>query len=209
MYRYCPRCKKAKKACICRYITEIQTDIELIILQHPTETQRPMGTARILSLSLPYSRCFVGEDFTDHSELNELLADSQFQYWLIYPCESSVSLETVSEQINVNRAHNGQPKKIRLLIIDGTWKKAYKMWTCSTNLHQLPSLRLPENLTGNYRIRKAPTENSLSTLEAGHFVLSALDLDTDYTPLITAFDCMIDDHINAMPAGTFEKNYKK
>ncbi len=156
-----------------------------------------MGTARILSLSLKNSVTFVGEDFSQHDALNTLLADPSYQHVILYPSEQSQSIEQVVES---NR-------KIRVVLLDGTWKKAFKIWQVSSNLHVLPTIHLPKGLKGNYRIRKAPSENSLSTVEAGYHLLSLLDQERDYSPLLEAFEKMIQFQIDQMPPGVFERNY--
>ncbi|CDU00771.1 putative DTW domain protein [Vibrio coralliirubri] len=156
-----------------------------------------MGTARILSLSLKNSVTFVGEDFSDNEQLNAMLADEQYQHVILYPSENSASVESAT----------CPNKKLRVILLDGTWKKAFKMWQVSSNLHALNTVHLPKDLKGNYRIRKAPSENSLSTVEAGYHLLSLLESDGDFSPLLTAFDQMIQFQINQMPPGVFEKNY--
>ena len=83
MSRYCPQCSKALQACICQWVTPLESNVELIILQHPSEEHRPMGTARILSLSLKNSVTIVGEDFSDNEQLNNMLADEQYQHVIL------------------------------------------------------------------------------------------------------------------------------
>ncbi len=156
-----------------------------------------MGTARILSLSLKNSVTIVGEDFSDNEQLNAMLADTQYQHVILYPSEHSAPVESVTRP----------NKKLRVILLDGTWKKAFKMWQVSSNLHALNTVHLPKDLKGNYRIRKAPSENSLSTVEAGYHLLSLLEDGRDFSPLLTAFDQMIQFQINQMPPGVFEKNY--
>ncbi|NIY91864.1 tRNA-uridine aminocarboxypropyltransferase [Vibrio diazotrophicus] len=199
MSRYCSQCGKARKACICDNIVALDSQVELIILQHLTEEHRPMGTARILSLSLANSRLLVGEDFREHSDLNQLLAEPDVQHFVLYPNDVSQSAADVALPVE---------KKIRIILLDGTWKKAFKMWQLNTQLHRLPCLHLPEDLKGNYRIRKAPSENALSTVEAGFHVLSLMQPEKDFSPLLDAFEAMIDYQIQQMPAGVFEKNYR-
>lgn len=199
MSRYCSQCGKARKACICDSIVALDSQVELIILQHPTEEHRPMGTARILSLSLVNSRLLVGEDFRQHGELNQLLAEPDVEHFVLYPSDVSLSAADVALPIE---------KKIRIILLDGTWKKAFKMWQLNTQLHHLPCLHLPEDLKGNYRIRKAPSENALSTVEAGFHVLSMMQPEKDFSPLLDAFEAMIDYQIQQMPAGVFERNYR-
>lgn len=162
-----------------------------------------MGTARILSLSLKNSVTFVGEDFSEHQDLNHLLSDHKYHHAILYPGEISVSVEQLSES-NVNGTDE---RKLRVILLDGTWKKAFKMWQVSSNLQKLDTVHLPKDLKGNYRIRKAPSENSLSTVEAGYHLLSLLQPSRDFTPLLTAFDRMIQFQIDQMPPGVFEKNY--
>ncbi|MEI8656885.1 tRNA-uridine aminocarboxypropyltransferase [Vibrio sp. Hal054] len=199
MSRYCSQCGKARKACICDSIVALDSQVELIILQHPTEEHRPMGTARILSLSLANSRLLVGEDFREHGELNQLLAEPDVEHFVLYPSDVSLSAADVALPIE---------KKIRIILLDGTWKKAFKMWQLNTQLHHLPCLHLPEDLKGNYRIRKAPSENALSTVEAGFHVLSMMQPEKDFSPLLDVFEAMIDYQIQQMPAGVFERNYR-
>ncbi len=203
MSRYCSQCGKSRKACICQWIVPLANEVELIILQHTSEEHRPLGTARILNLSLNHCTCLIGEDFSDNAALNALLEDDAYQYFILYPSEQSLCL---SELATVGATAD---KKIRLILLDGTWKKAYKMWHLSTNLHSIPTVKLPEDLQGHYTIRKAPSNNSLSTVEAGFHALRLMETGKDFTPLLTAFEKMIEFQIAQMPPGVFEKNYLK
>lgn len=162
-----------------------------------------MGTARILSLSLSNSVTFIGEDFSEHEELNRLLVDSEYRHAILYPGEPSVSVE----QLSTSGLGNSTESKLRVILLDGTWKKAFKMWQVSSNLQQLDTVHLPKDLKGNYRIRKAPSENSLSTVEAGYHLLALLQPHREFAPLLAAFDRMIQFQIDQMPPGVFEKNY--
>ncbi|RTZ21991.1 tRNA-uridine aminocarboxypropyltransferase [Vibrio penaeicida] len=197
-YRYCQDCGKAKKMCICHTIQNLHSEVELIILQHPDEVHRAMGTARILNLSLDSCRIFVGENFSEHTELNDLLQDDSYNHSVLFPSEESVP---------VSRLGNDEIRKHRVLLIDGTWKKAYKIWRLSENLHSLTSVALPVDLEGNYRIRKAPSSNSLSTVEAGFHLLNILDVTRDFTPLIESFNQMVDMQFKHIPPHIRAQNY--
>lgn len=201
MSRYCSQCGKSIKACICKWIQTLTPSVELIILQHSSETNRPLGTARILSLSLTNSYCFVGEDFTHHTELNQLIGDSDYQHFVLYPGETSVNYQVVKNTLT-------KKNKVRVILLDGTWKKAYKIWQLSSNINELPQVHLPPDLEGNYRIRKAPNKNSLSTVEAGYHILSLIEPEVDFSPLLTAFEQMIDFQIRQIPQEVFARNYR-
>ncbi|MDX2369037.1 MAG: DTW domain-containing protein, partial [Colwellia sp.] len=64
-----------------------------------------------------------------------------------------------------------------LIILDGTWKKAYRMFMLSPNLQALKQVCLPDALanSGQYLIRKVAKKNALSSLEACCFALALLD----------------------------------
>src|SRR3954465_7405948 len=46
----CPQCLKPLPRCICESITPIESRISLLILQHPQEQDRALGTARLTAL---------------------------------------------------------------------------------------------------------------------------------------------------------------
>ncbi|EHU6504468.1 DTW domain-containing protein [Vibrio cholerae] len=198
MSRYCSECGKARKACLCPSIVALESAVELIILQHPTEQKRPLGTARILSLSLANCRLLVGEDFREHDELNQLLAEPDVDHYVLYPNEQAQECTEISLTTACKK---------RVILLDGTWKKAYKMWQINTQLHDLPSLRLSAECVGHYRIRKAPDDKALSTVEAGYHLLQQWQPERDFSPLLKVFDAMIQYQIDQMPEGVFERNY--
>lgn len=202
----CTVCDKALAACICQHITEIDSDIELIILQHPGEVKNAIGTARILNLSLPQCQIIIGEDFTDNTQLNDILNDRTRQCFLLYPSEESIAVEYLAGNESSNRDTN---IKRTFILLDGTWRKAFKMYQSSINLQKLPAVRLNAEQESQYTIRQTSIEGGLSTVEAGFLLLSTLDKNKDkYQPLLTAFEYMINFQIAKMPAGLFNKNYK-
>ena len=51
----CPHCQKPMPLCICDSITPIENKVSLLILQHPQEQDRALGTARLTALH--FARC--------------------------------------------------------------------------------------------------------------------------------------------------------
>ena len=56
----CPHCHKPVPLCICDSITPIENRIELLILQHPPEQARSLGTARLTARHFPKSLPKIG-----------------------------------------------------------------------------------------------------------------------------------------------------
>ncbi|MCM0147525.1 DTW domain-containing protein [Photobacterium galatheae] len=203
MSRYCERCGKAVKACICQWIEKIDARTELWILQHPSEVKQPLGTARILTLSLPNARLWIGEDFSEHDEINTLLSDPERHVAVLYPGEGAIPLSQWAPE-------RGAKQRTTLILLDGTWKKAYKIWQLSANLQTLPCVRLETASAGNYRIRKSPKASGVSTVEAAYDALSQIEGEGQkFQPLIHTFEQMIDFQISQMPPGVYERHYGK
>ncbi|WBA08005.1 tRNA-uridine aminocarboxypropyltransferase [Salinivibrio kushneri] len=192
MSRYCSLCHKAHAICICDAITKIDNPNPVILLQHPDEVSHPKNSACLLSLSLQHSITLVGEDFSQHPQLNALLADPDITYAVLYPEEYATPLgEVVTQPAGAKQG---------IILLDGTWKKAYKMYQLSTNLQALPSISIDAKTPSQYQIRKSRKPGALSTLEAGYMALSQLEGNAKrYQPLLDSFDTMIARQLAFLP----------
>ncbi|MFC0059396.1 tRNA-uridine aminocarboxypropyltransferase [Vibrio inusitatus] len=199
MSRYCERCGRAKKACLCQWVQAVESSIEVVILQHPSEVNQAKGTAKIIELSVSPSHLLVGEDFSTHSLVNQWLSEPNTLNLILFPTQESVELDSIVPTL-------ASYHKTRLFLIDGTWKKAFKMYQLSSNLHSLQQVHLPTELKGRYTIRKAPKENALSTVEAAYHALTLMNA-CDAKPLINAFDKMVEFQISQLPEGSYEKYF--
>jgi DTW domain-containing protein YfiP len=82
--------------------------------------------------------------------------------------------------------------KIRLWVIDATWRKSRKMLYLNPELQTMPRLSLQDCPPSIYKIRKAHSENQLSTLEASCYALQQLEHNAvDYTPVLDAFAAFV------------------
>lgn len=154
---------------------EINNKTPVLVLQHPSEVHQTKGTVALLKRSLGSCQVLVGEDFSENTELNELLA--RYQALLLYPSEKSQDISIAVSSINQECSGINQNKPPLLIILDGTWKKAYRMFMLSKNLHSLIQICLPDYLANNgkYLIRKVAKKNALSSLEAACYALALLE----------------------------------
>ncbi|MEG0009388.1 MAG: tRNA-uridine aminocarboxypropyltransferase [Aeromonas sp.] len=181
--RYCTRCTRALKACLCDYIRCVSHLAPLHILQHPTEVGHPKGTAALLAESLTQASLHVGENFAEAHWLNALLGDPKVQCYLLWPDEHALSLAEVRERAR----STGEPHQVHFILLDGTWRKAYRMLHSNPALLRLPRIKLGA-IPGQYSIRKKPFPEALSTLEAGYHLLSQWEGDeARFAPLMALF----------------------
>ena len=173
----------------------------MVLLQHPKEQGHTKGTADLLRLSLSNCQIIVGEDFSGNEALNSLLANSPGQVYLLYPAEKAEILTSPTAQENTESGDAPRlPGHKVLLLLDATWKKAFKMYSLSSNLKQLPCLRLSDGLEGHYRIRKTSKKGALSTLEACSYALACLEPNnTGHKKLLESFEKFNDFQLSFRP----------
>lgn len=93
-------------------------------------------------------------------------------------------------------------------MLDGTWRKARKLLHLNPELAALPRVCLPAPLPSRYRLRKAPGEGALSTIEAIVQALECLEAPTSFQPLLAPFEALIDGQINAMGEHVYAMNHQ-
>lgn len=185
----CPTCERASKVCLCPYITPIENRIELGILQHPSEVSQVKGTAKIAQLAFKQCTTWIGEDLDKLPELQRWLQDEKTVF-LLYP-----GIENQAESFeffSMTQIQSGfKFENIKLLILDGTWRKTHKMMMLNTALRGLNRLVLEPTRASAYQIRKQKSASSLSTVEAIYQSYSQLESNSErYQPLLTAFESM-------------------
>lgn len=194
----CERCLRPQSACICGWVTPVACAAEVLILQHPLEVANPKGSARLLHLSLPHSRLVVGETFGEdalHDMLQAPWGESggatPRQPLLLYP-ESGSDPVLGGGMALADDPLLRAPARLRLVVLDATWRKSRKMLYLNRRLQDLPRLALADVPASRYLIRKAHRPHQLSTLEATCLALRRLEGTVpDFEPLLQAFDGFI------------------
>lgn len=176
----CLACKRPERACICDFIVKITNKIPVIVLQHPKEENQMKGTVALLSRSLQSCEVIVADNVDQVQKFDDL--QKKRQLILLYPSEQATTLSAVTLPHGVHTDENNveagnKCKPLSLVIIDGTWKKAYRMFMLSKKLQNLPQVCLPKSIacSGNYSIRKVAKKNTLSSLEATCYALAMLE----------------------------------
>jgi DTW domain-containing protein YfiP len=167
------------------------TRTRFVFLMHPKEfKQEKVGTGRLTHLCLPNSEIQVGVAFDDHSPVRALLRDPANHCVLLYPGPSARNLSR-GELTAIDYAG----KRLVVLLLDATWACARKMLRLSPSLQALPRIMFTPTAPSRFVIKQQPQEGCLSTLEATHETLLALEragLDAypDPAQLLDVFDRM-------------------
>lgn len=191
----CVRCLRPAATCICGWIRPTPNEVDVLILQHPLEATQAKGSAKLLELSLARCETLVGETLDEallHAHLARPAASGLTPVnVLLYPDEPPGGAPSRHDDVpSGDDAIDLHPARaLRLVAIDGTWRKSLKMLHLHPALRALPRLSLADPGPSRYLIRKAPRPGQLSTLEAVCAALARLEADPGrYAPLRDAFD---------------------
>lgn len=190
----CPRCLRPESHCLCALIPQLDSRTRVLVLQHPSEVNHALNTARLATLGLINAELIVGEVFED---LPQLLSRPGYQARLLFPADDAQPLQ----------AYDPAAQPLLLVVPDGTWRKARKLLHLNPLLAALPRVSLGEGGVSRYRLRKAPGPGALSTLEAIVQALQTLEAPASFEPLLKPFDALIEGQIAAMGQDTYQRNH--
>ncbi|TDV45685.1 DTW domain-containing protein YfiP [Pseudomonas graminis] len=190
----CERCLRPNDHCLCALIPSLDSRTRVLILQHPSEVNHALNTARLAALGLKNAELQRGEVFED---LAQWLSRPGYRACLLFPGEEAVALI----------ASSADDMPLLLVVPDGTWRKARKLLHLNPLLAALPRVVLRNAPPSRYRLRKAPGPDALSTLEAIVHGLQTLEPAKSFEDLLRPFDALIDGQIAAMGEETFRRNH--
>jgi DTW domain-containing protein YfiP len=176
----CERCEKAPALCMCDAISSVQHRISVLILQHPQEPDKVLGSARLAQLSLANAQLRVGLSWPNlRTALGREASPSR---WAVLYLGSAQAPGVHSPLVFVDRDgralgdQDGCRSSIEgLIVLDGTWSQAKTLWWRNAWLLKCRRaiLRPPEpSLYG--RMRREPRRECLSTIESVGLALTGL-----------------------------------
>ena len=162
----CARCERPVSVCYCAALTTIETRSRIVILQHPREQGMPIGTAHMAHLCLPQSSLHVGTRWDESEVLRAACADPQRPPILLYPGPAARDI-----------LQEPPSSPVTLIVVDGTWSQARSVVRNNPRLADLPRYAFAAPEPSNYRIRREPSAEYVSTIEALMHVLGAIEGD--------------------------------
>src|SRR3984893_7542247 len=180
----CPHCGKPLPLCICDGVTRIDSRIPLLILQHPQEQDRSLGTARLTALHFANAVLKIGLSWPSLAKaLGRPVAEPSRWAILYLGSAKAGDLDTESEIVAINRKGGMEDHQRAILkaiegivLLDGTWRQAKALW--GSNPWMLKCQRIilgPKHPSAYGRLRREPRRDGLSTIEAVAMLLAALE----------------------------------
>ena len=179
----CPHCQKPMPLCICDSIEPIDNKIGLLILQHPQEQDRALGTARVAAQHFTNSEVKVGLSWPSLSKILGHNVDPA-RWGILYLGSAKVAdYDTDLEILAIDRkgeAEMNQKSLLRdlegVILLDGTWSQAKALWWRNAWMLKCQRIILGPAAPSLYgKLRREPRKDGLSTIEAAGMLLSALE----------------------------------
>ena len=201
---YCYTCRKPSVACLCREAQVVPCPFRVIVLQHPREFRRPVGTARILRICLPRAEILVGPNFHRHALYRELLSGDTLAPIVLFPSPEAHSADDFDAG-----AYSGDLEPT-LILLDGTWTEAKSLWRDHPEMWGWPRVRIDGAPPSRFRIKRQPRPGYLSTVEATAELLERLEkAPGKYDPLRDLFSSMVEFQIARTKTGAPRRDLRK
>jgi DTW domain-containing protein YfiP len=179
----CPQCHKPVALCVCDGIAPFENKVSVLILQHPQEQDRVLGTARLTSLHFRDAVMKIGLSWPSLGKILGRTADPHRWAVLYLGSVKAASLAPEREIVFVNRKgelerdQDGLMRDIEgIVLLDGTWSQAKALWWRNAWMLKCRRVVLGPRRPSRYgRLRREPRRDGLSTIEAAGMLLSRLE----------------------------------
>jgi DTW domain-containing protein YfiP len=197
----CPQCRKPVPLCICDSVTAIDSRISLLILQHPQEQDRALGTAHLAALHFKGAVVKIGLSWPSLAKaLGRPVADPSRWVVLYLGSAKAGDLDTDAEVVALTRKGELAANQRAILsaiegvvVLDGTWSQAKALWWRNPWMLKCQRVILNPRQPSRYgALRREPRRDGLSTIEAAGMLIAALERRPEIAAVLNAsFDRML------------------
>src|SRR6476620_2352873 len=176
----CPHCDKPLPLCICDSVTPIESRISLLILQHPQEQDRALGTARLTALHFANAVVKIGLSWPSLSKALGRPVHDPSRWAVLYLGSAKVTdLDTDAALVAIGLEG--------VVLLDGTWSQAKALWWRNAWMLKCQRVILGPKTPSRYGpLRKEPRRDGLSTIEAAGMLLRAIEKRPDIEAALNA-----------------------
>ncbi len=191
----CSQCFRPQSHCLCSHIRHCDNQHPVLIMQHSSEQQHAKGTAQLAYQALAKAELIVGESPADFYSLEQRVRSQPEAFALIYPSPISQALETQAISLGTFISTD---KPLQLIFLDGTWRKAKKLWHLNPWLQTITQFHLETPPQSQYLIRKTNIDKGLSTIEAIAYTLQVVE-NMQPKPLLNGLEALKQQQLAAVP----------
>jgi DTW domain-containing protein len=188
----CPDCLLTPALCICNERPAAAGQVAVCLLYFHGEVYKPSNSGRLVADVLTDNHAFRWFRTEPQAELLALLADPAYIPLIVFPFQYAEierqlnSPERIQACLGQKQA-DGSPRKPLMILLDGTWREARKMYRSSW-LSQFPVLGFEPTAARDYRLRESFHPHQLGTAEVAVEILRILGDEERAQVLSTYFE---------------------
>ncbi|QXZ08628.1 DTW domain-containing protein [Comamonas sp. Y33R10-2] len=168
----CEGCRLRPSHCMCALRPELNTRAAFCVLMHDSEPLKPSNTGWLIADVVRETYAFGWSRTEVDPQIEALLADPQWQPYVVFPGEYAQSPQRVVQALDGEDARALEPGKRPLFILlDATWSEARKMFRKSPYLDGFPVLSLHPDLLSRYQLRRSKRDDHFCTSEVAALCL--------------------------------------
>lgn len=195
----CTNCRINNFFCVCTDLSTFKIDTNVSLIVHVSELKLTSNTAQFVEKNLrKKAEIFIRGRMND-TFAPEAILSRPGRALFLFPDEHSVELN--AEFVSNN------PGPYHLIVPDGSWTQAKRVKKREEKFDSIPTVRLPEGILGEYKLRKAPRPDWVSTYEAVAYALGILENKACEEHLMTFFRKWVQATLNSR-SGNFSLSEK-
>jgi DTW domain-containing protein YfiP len=206
----CRRCGKPLSLCVCAGIQPIDNKIALLILQHPQEQDKALGTARLTALHFRKAVFKTGLSWPSLSKALGRTADPAKWATLYLGAADPLTLAPGQELVALDAKGNLLPRQQTaladlqgIIVLDGSWSQAKTLWWRNAWLLKSRRVVLAPRQPSLYgKLRREPRREGLSTLESVALLLARLENRPEIETALTGTFAALLARYRALPPGS-------
>ena len=168
----CEACRLRPSHCMCALRPELGTGAAFCLLMHDSEPLKPSNTGWLIADVVRETHAFGWTRTEVDPQIEALLADPQWQPYVVFPGEYAQSPERVVQSLDEpGRGALQAGKRPLFILLDATWSEARKMFRKSPYLDDFPVLSLHPDLLSRYQLRRSKRDDHFCTSEVAALCL--------------------------------------
>ena len=171
----CAGCRLQPSHCICALRPLLSVGAGFCLLMADIEPLKPSNTGWLVADVVADTFAFGWTRTEVDPALLALLADPQWQPYLVFPAESVAGGRVVIDVLTAGAQAVSDATKLKrplFVLLDATWPEARKMFRKSPYLDHLPVLSLQGEQLSRYRLRRSQRDEHFCTSEIAALCLA-------------------------------------
>ena len=182
----CEKCLVNEEYCCCDQISVSKIKTRIDVIMHKLELYQTSNSAKLTYNSLPENVHLHYRGLKNSPLDTTFINPTNFAPIYLFPYEDALELN--------QEFVRSLTKPIQLIVPDGRWSQAQKIYRREKDFTNIPRFKLPEIGQSHYQLRRQPSENKLCTHEAIAYALGIIEGDSLQKSLLHNLDAFVQAH---------------